>query len=283
MSDISQTNLVALSELEAGNDARAQHILRLNVKRLKNCMTFNNLGVFYYQYGMILSNGKIINAKKIGFRYLLKAYCYAKDWRNLASISTAFFEEGNIPLAYKYLNEIDNLRDNYLCLYNIGVCLYRLEQFHDALCIFMELYNRGIAETLCFEGGQHPLLICAYCYLNENNCAKCIKCVEDYCALCPENDRVDVFLLRCKCGMYTDALSEIQALMKEWYLSDQIISYIAECVSKGVRLPIPVMQFMDKQQTMLFECLINDKVRRNQIITKHIYTPPYIEMSTFMK
>ena len=104
-----------------------------NIKKNPCCLTFNNLGIYYCQYGMILENGKIRNAERIGMKCLIKASSYEKNWNNCVSAATAACELYNYNLAYEFFENAYTIKADDLVLYNIGCCLYKLRKYEDAL------------------------------------------------------------------------------------------------------------------------------------------------------
>ena len=119
MSNIMKENALALAKLSEGNELAAQALFRKNAKNSPCCLSLNNMGVYYSQYGMILKNGRIRSAKKIGLNYLLKASLYETDWRNCISTATALLESQNVELAYQFLSKAYTQKIDYLFLYII--------------------------------------------------------------------------------------------------------------------------------------------------------------------
>lgn len=231
MLNIIKENDAALAELSKGNELAAQTILRKNAKHKPCCFSLNNLGVYYSQYGMILKNGHMRSAKKIGLAYLLKASSYESDWRNYISIATAFLEFGNVNRAYHFLLEAYALRSDYQIMYNMGVCLFRMEKFQEAICIFESLCIDEAVDCIIENGGQHPFLILAYCQIKLHNDQECIKYIQRYRNIYRTGELLDIFHLRYLCHMYEAALLECSELLKEWYPTKSILALIAECVS----------------------------------------------------
>lgn len=100
--DMAANNQIALEELEHGSEAAALDLLRRNVRKHPCCTTLHNLGVYYTLYGMLLRNGNVRSAGKLGLRYLRKAAEYAQDFQNMASIATAEWKCGDFDAGIPY-------------------------------------------------------------------------------------------------------------------------------------------------------------------------------------
>lgn len=282
MSKFLETNAIAIEALSKGNELTAQNLFRENVKYKPCCLTLNNLGVYYIQYGMTLKNGHIRSAKKVGLDYLLKASLYETDWRNCASIATALVEFGDLEYAYQYLLKADKLNVNHDILYNIGVCLFRLGRFQESSSVFESLCQGSCIDQIIQDGGQHPFLILAYCQIKLNNKKKCIKYIQKYRACFETDERLDVFHLRYLCGLHEEALSECFELLEEWYLTRFLLAMIIDCVSKFPSYTSTIKKTIPSEYNSLWNTLCKDYSLRMKEIEEYAYLPPLISVYHFI-
>lgn len=278
-----EKNSRAIYELSRGNDFLAQSMFRTNVRRKPCCLSWNNIGVFYSQYGMIQKSGKIQSAKKIGRRYLLKAAQSEEDWRNLVSAASALFEVGVFFTAYQLLTKAYRVNSNTLFLYNIGCCLFRLGRYKEAISVFETLCSDDAVDFIVQNSGQHPFLILAYCHHNTNNRNECVRYVQKYSYLQENQERLDVFHLRYLCGLYDEALNQSFDLLKEWYPSSHLLAVLAECVTYVPAYGNSVDSAIPPEKTKFWRELRNDEVLRSQKIQEYIYVPPSIELYYFIE
>lgn len=276
MENIQKENALAIEELSKGNEAIAQSMFQKNVQTTPCCLTLNNLGVFYCQYGKTLKNGRVQSAKKVGLNYLLKATSYETNWYNSINIATIFLELGDIPYAYRFLLSAYAFKQDNRVLYNIGVCLFRLGKFEEASSVFKVLSESCEIADILKNGGTHPLIILAYCQNKLNNKTKCIEYVRHYRELYNLEERLDIFHLRYLCGMYEEALSEIFELLKEWYPTQSILAMVIECLSHTPEYFSRVEAMIDPMHKKQWKILKGSPSLRSKMIDDYSYVPPTI-------
>jgi len=276
MLNLIKENFFAIEELTKGNELVAQSIFQKNVKNVPCCLSLNNIGVYYSQYGMILKNGSIQSAKKIGLNYLLKASLYDTDWRNCVSLATALLEAGNALQAHQYLLKAYTLNSDYKILYNIGTCLFRLKNFQEAILVFEKLCTDEIIDEIIRDGGQHPFLILAYCQIELHNKQECLNYIQRYRAVWKSDERLDVFHLRYLCGMYEEALSECLELLKEWYPTKSIIALIVECILHSTSYAPTIDKAISPEHKITWDALKKNDALREKAIKEYMYLPPWI-------
>lgn len=269
-------NALALAKLSEGNELAAQTLFRKNAKNIPCCLSLNNLGVYYSQYGMILKSGRIRSAKKIGLNYLLKASLYETDWHNCTSTATALLESGNVILAYQFLLKAHKLNSDYQVLYNIGACLFRMGNFQEAASVFESLCISSAIDCIIGNGGQHPFLILAYCQIKLHNEQECIKYIQLYRDVNRTEERLDIFHLRYLCGMYEEALSECLELLEEWYPTKSILAMIVECISYFPSYASTIDDAIFPEHKIQWNTLKTNTPLRTQIIQEYLYLPPLI-------
>ncbi|HEX2937943.1 MAG TPA: hypothetical protein VHO66_03390, partial [Ruminiclostridium sp.] len=100
--NIETINEIALELLGRGDFSAAQNNFRQNAKNNPCFITLNNLGVYYINEGMELSNGVIRNANKIGLKYLKAAELYEKSHINLMAIGQVYFNKKDYNTSSNY-------------------------------------------------------------------------------------------------------------------------------------------------------------------------------------
>lgn len=275
-------NRLAIEALQRGNEEQAQKILKTNKEKFPSCMTLHNLGVLYYQYGMIRKDNKIYNAKKIGFRLLNKASNYEADWRNCASIASALYEDKAYVQALDFVKRSRALADTALLQYNMAVLLYRLGMYGEALSVTNLLSSDQDASIIVQNGGSHPCIFSAYCHIMICDLAEGIKCIRKYHSNSPGEDRLDVFYIKYLCGLYEEALSESTALLKEWYPYSHILAAIAECANFFPEYLERVKNTLSREQQDIWDKLCEDSTLRKLETSQIEYIPPFIPLFPFI-
>lgn len=277
-----EQNDYAIKELLNGNELYAQGLLRKNARNNPNCVSLNNLGIYYTQYGIVLKNEKIRSAKKAGLHYLIEAAKYDTDWRNCANIATALLEAGNVSAAYQAYLKSHDLHQDARLLYNMGVCLFRLGDFDKSSILFESLCTDSDIECITKYGGQNPLIINAFCHNKLTKKQSCIRYLQKYRAIWRAEDRFDVFLLRCLCGMYAEALSEYEELLEEWYPTDIVLALLAKCIMHVPAFTIDENKVILPTRRHFWNKLKSNDRSIEQIIGEYNYLPPAICMYQFI-
>lgn len=213
MNNIMLQNTTALNALLEGNEAEALKLLRRNRKTMPCCTTLNNLGVYYCQYGMLLNNGRIRSALKLGYKLLLNASQYDDDWRNLCNIASALIGLNNWQSIYPYLEKASTKITDPLITYNKATYHFRIGAYQKSTELFEIIIKESKGLYITQNCGQHPLLVLAYCayYLNDQVNSK--HYLELYIGSGETDDLFCIFHLRYLLGMYEDA----------FYFSDQLV------------------------------------------------------------
>ena len=278
MTNIQKTNALAMEELSKGNELAAQILLRKNVNKKPCCLSLNNMGVYYIQYGVTLKNGRIKSAKKMGLKYLLRASLCEMDWRNCASTATALLEHGNLECAYQLLSQALLLKWDCKILYNIGACLYRLEKYQEAVSVFETLSKEEFVDQIVQNNGQHPLLVLAYCQIKLHNEQECIRHIQRFRKAHKTADRLDVFYIRYMCGLYEEALSEYFELLQEWYATKAVLALVGECTAYFPAYANEVENAMPPEHKKIWYALKKNRPLRLKEIDAYVYVPPLIDL-----
>lgn len=276
MSELLENNSLAIAELSGGNDLAAQTLFRDNAKNHPCCLSLNNLGVYYTQYGMIRKDGRIQSAKKTGLKYLLKASRYETDWRNCVSAAMALLEAGNPEDACQFLFKACTINADDRIRYNLGVCLFRLEKYQEAAAVFESLCTGSAVDRILQDGGQHPFLILAYCQIKLCNTRGCMGYIRRYREAYSTEERLDVFHLRYLCGMYEEALWECSELLEEWYPTKAILAMVIECLSGFPSRAAATEEAIPRWLKPQWNALKKDASLRRKEIGAYAYLPPPI-------
>ena len=93
-----KTNQVAMEALARQEFGRAQTLFFENARKNPSYQTFNNLGYYLITEGLECKNGKVRNAYRLGFSYLLKSRASHPSFTNSCAIAFALshFAEGAV-------------------------------------------------------------------------------------------------------------------------------------------------------------------------------------------
>lgn len=282
MADMCSVNKLAISELEHGDEAKARDLLRINIRKNPCDVTYNNLGVYYSLYGMLLRNGTVRSAGKVGLRYLLRASAITEDWRCIANAANAAWECEDFPLAYQLLRQAGKSIEDCAIRYNTGACLFRLGRFQDAAEEFAAVCTRDAALSITRQCGQNPFLPLAYCQLALNNRQETLDTLGKYREMWQSDpdDLLFVFCLRYFCGMYEEAMSECTELLAVWYLTDELLAMISDCVC---HLPtLSEIPDIPEEKRNLWMRLNQDPGLRENMVRRYFYVPPFVCIYQFI-
>ena len=271
-------NQVALSELEKGNEAKALRILRKNAKSYPSECTLNNLGVYYCQYGMLLENGDIRSALKVGLRYLLKAAKY-NNHMCFSNIATAWMELGENKSAYDCFSKAYEISGDIIAQYNMCVCLFRMKQYKQAIEFLRPLTDSFCTKSIINQGGQSPDILLAYSHFYCGNINSCMEIVRKQIESNQYVSRHDIFHLLFLCGKYKEALCECKRLFDEWFPTLYLIAMVAECVSQT---GIDIQKDIPQDRLRLWNNLLKNDEYRAKNINTYTYVPANICMYRFI-
>ena len=223
-----ERNALALNRLNLGDFKDAQVLFSENVQKFPDCLTFNNLGYYYYQFGIYQKNGNLHSAKKLGLHYLLKAAAQKENPITLNAIAEVYFTLQDHKTALRYYVLSLQKQDDIFIKYNIGVCQYCIKDYNAAIITFRALINN--AEAIISNGGTHPQLACAFCYAAASNADDGKAALAEYCITENTSTEADVFILRVIFRQFELAYFNIEEVLKQWYPTDELIAALAECI-----------------------------------------------------
>ena len=88
--DANVMNERALKCLIEGNFEEAQKLFFENAKKNPSHETYNNLGNFLIDEGLLCKNGRVRNAQKLGVKYLFKALEIRRTFITLCALAKSF-------------------------------------------------------------------------------------------------------------------------------------------------------------------------------------------------
>lgn len=160
--DIVHSNEEALAILEQGDFSRALVILKQNAKMNPNHLTWNNLGLFYYEHGNEIKGARWVAAKKLGMHYMSKAANAAYHPINMMNLANCLFQLKEYTAAMQLYERITEPQYQLICQYNRGACLLALGEYRRAEDVFTALTNPADAEALQALGAASPEIPLAF-------------------------------------------------------------------------------------------------------------------------
>ena len=227
ITDKYENNTNALAYLEHGAFYEAQELLRKNVRNTPCCFTLNNLGMFYWEYGICSESGEVRRAERWGLHYLLCAAKFLTDHINQANLGYVYWQKNMFEKASLYFSSAWNLSKCKEYAYNIGCCLYMQRQYVEAAEWFDSLCECDVWEE--YGDIVSPLLVSAFCRFYAGADAQCLAAVNAYCERYDAGDRYHVFLLRFLLRDYKAAIEEWNLLQTQWYPSVELCAILAMC------------------------------------------------------
>ncbi len=286
MMKIIEQNKKAIDEINKGNECKAQCLLRKNVQRYPCSMTFNNIGVYYAQYGMRISTGKIKSASKLARRYLLKAASFEDDWRCLAAAASFLldipYEKANLLPAYNLFFRAYDLYKDPITAYNLGACLYMQEKYEDAIRIFDKLCTKETMQVIAMRQGDNPRIVLANCFWRLNDRNSCLRQLDLVEYQWEFDDRPSVFCLYVLCGRIEEAMSEFYEIVKEWKLTNVILAAMACCIQYYPQCAKDVETQLKEEDRDYWNRLNTDEHFRLQQMKCYLYGLPIIQMLGFI-
>lgn len=107
-------------------------------------------------------------------------------------------------------------------------------------------------------------------------------CIQKYKEIYGEDEQLDVFHLSYLCGMYEEALTKGQELVKGWYLTDSIVAMLIECILKTSSYREKIDSMLTQEDKVLWNTLKENQLLRMQVIAEYSYIPPLISMYSYI-
>jgi len=249
-----------------------QEILRGNLKKYPNIITWNNLGVYYSEYGMIRKNGKERSASKLGLRYLIKAAENSSDWRCYMNVAKAIWERekwgmsGEIEQGYAYIKKAYTLCDNICVKYDYGAYLIELKKYKEAKKVFLQICNENNNQCISQRNGMDPYVVLAYLCAELNEMSEGKRYLEFLETKKTTIDLYDSFVLKYNFGSYEKAVKEELELLRVWFPSDELIAMIVDMhLALGRTYSKKLIELLDDRSNMLEVYKFNEELRKKII------------------
>ncbi len=281
-------NQKALGFLSKGNFKEAQILFFNNAKQFKNHEAYNNLGVYLCNEGLECKNGKVRNADKLGFLYLLKAQKSKTTSVNLNNIANEIYKQGirhsspdaeiieTYRTAYKYLNVANHINYSDETEYNRLVFCYLIDPNNTEVLDKMTELALKTKDEDSIEFWLHTL--CKHSMFIE--CLDNIKNFEN------KLDEVCLMILYYLCGEYGKAALFFESICEKFYLDAAQIAFLVDCLTKKnqsyklldykmhmLNTMCPDEQSVAKQFISIINKVFDNENYRAELITRYSFRP----------
>lgn len=284
-------NKKALNSLLEQNWEEAQKLFFENAKRNPSHETYNNLGNYLIEEGLICKNGYVRNAQKLGLKYLLKAAELKESSTNLCAISKAYnceLQTATKTQRYKlYKQTLDCLKRALTIKYSDEIqynyirilCLIDVNQ--ESL---LEKSRSLVANYVCQESVLlYFELLRVHSLLDEG-----LRCIEKYRQYLTE---IDLLMFFVKFGLYEKAYCLCDTVCKEFSIDKYIASAIIECCihtqhfDEAMSYAQYIQEIEDdiecptenKWYKKIFINMDSSDNKRQKLINDYLAIPPFVE------
>jgi len=203
-------NKRAMSALLNGEFETAQELFYLNKNTNPCFQTYNNLGLFLYQHGIVTKSGKEMCAESLGKRYLLKASIFQKNAIVFMNLGEVFFNERKYNESYEFYSSCYSLLSNDYILYDRAISLFMQKKYKNAFYLFRNI--KSLSNEMIF-----PFFVSMAMYdkkslilgLNANQYNEQIS----------RMDLLDRVIFYYLCEKYSSIIEIEERLNEEWSLS----------------------------------------------------------------
>ena len=281
-------NKKALEYLSQKNWKEAQALFFENVKNNPSHKTYNNLGNYLVDEGLLCENGSIINANKLGLKYLFMALEKELSSKTINAIIKAYDHEIRtsigeqkkdlLVLSRKILERAQNStvtkenRYNYLRVR----CL-----LGDNDSKLLSDVRKLVKEYVCEETVSLYLhLLTKHALINEG-----IRCIEYYNYYL---DELDCLMFFAKLGLYEEGALLCDSIKNNYFQDKYIMSAVIECYT-NIRQYEEVKRYIDlvrednlsyereeKMEFLLEDLFVSTNLRKKTIL-EYEMIPPLIK------
>lgn len=148
MNEINRNN-IALSEVQKNNFDKAYELLKENCREAKSYQAYNNLGVFYTEFGDTLKEE--INVIKCAEDSLIQSNKIHENYFALSELGNLYLNSGRISQAIEKYKKALLLKETYAVLHNLGTAEYFRGEYRQAAHYFkraIEIEKRTQIETM---------------------------------------------------------------------------------------------------------------------------------------
>lgn len=284
-------NEKALDSLMEQNWVRAQQLFFENAKKNPSHETYNNLGNYLINEGLLCKNGRVRNAQKLGLKYLLRAAEIKDSQVNLCAIASAynyelrtttgvqrqFFYEQSYhclekALKIKYSDEIQYNLLRIICLINV-----KDEFVLERLRILVKNYVCEESVSLYLE------ILCVHLLFDEG--VHCIECYEKYLS------EIELLMFWSKFGLYEKGYHLCETICNQFSVDKYVASAIIECCvntnhfeqakifADHIKQIEDDIQYVGKESwcERIFCNMDSSDEERKKLIKEYLSIPPFIE------
>lgn len=281
----------ALKFLMKQNWAEAQQLFFENAKKNPSHETYNNLGNFLINEGLLCKNGRVRNAQKLGLKYLLRASEIKDSQVTLCAISKAYDYELRTAIgaqrkllyeqSYHCLEKALKIKYSHETQYNILriLCLMnaRDESVLEKMRNFVKKYICTESISLYFE------LLRIHLLFDEG-----LQCIERYREYLTE---IDLLMFYTKFELYEKGYHLCEAICNQFSPDKYIASAIIECCintnhfeqskiyAQYIKELEDDIQYVGKETWCedIFHNMDYSDEKRKKLISEYLSIPPFIE------
>lgn len=263
-----EMNLNALSALKHGDFINAQNLFKNNCKS-NDYRAINNLGIYYYENGIMTKNNKIISGDFLGKKYVQKAYELKRTPITVSNLAKIVFQyDKNYDIAYQLYQEANSLDVNNDFIYNMGVCLYELKKYDDVLKI---IEKNSKTSAYFFE---------LYCFslIKKNN--KFLwkfysQNYQDEYEICEDL----IIIIKYFSNIQKISKKEIDEYLSQWFPNEYMWAIIIDiCITNNIYKPQQIVELYKK---ISYNNKINNQKTINKFIESKLYRQNFIESNIY--
>ena len=272
----------------------AQPLFRKNVEKNPSVMTFNNLGVFYLEFGMMLANGKVQNADKLGLRYLKKAASTAKSYTNLMALGDYYLQPQLLDFAdyynaEKYYKQAADINETTDVMINLGGIYFMQKRYAEASAVYEQV---SLSPDYQDDQNMHRLSYAfSLVYNNQPLNSQKINAIVKFLGL---TDDPDVFALAYLNEDMNLAERFINNIFNVFLYHIPIIAMAVDCLLKLdkyieaenlINLQIKAFEeneFPDKQDIIILSQISDNPIVRKKQISNYEYIPKFARPCYFI-
>lgn len=286
-----KTNKNALNFLMKQNWEMAQQLFFENARKNPSHETYNNLGNYLIDEGLLCKNGRVRNARKLGLKYLLRAAEMKDSQVNLCAISKVYdyelrtatgeqrqslYEQSyrclERALKITYSDEIQYNLLRILCLMNV-----RDESVLEKVRTLVKNYVCEESVSLYFE------LLCIHSLFEEG--LHCAESYSDYLT------KIDLLMFFAKFKLYEKGYNLCEPVCNQFSPDKYVASAIIECCvnthhyeqakiyARQIQELEEEIQYAGKEKWCknVFCNIDSTDENRKKIIAEYFSIPPFIE------
>lgn len=269
-------NALALEALRKRDFAQAQKLFRDNSIKNPGFLSWNNLGWFYCEYGIIIKNGSHRSAVALGLNFLKKAATIRNDAVNHTNLGYVFLRQKSYEQANIYFASAYDLSHRIDALYNASIALFQMKKYREASQVLNMIKDSTAFVCLYPEQAQSLPLFIAFCHYYDCNFSCAVDSVRRYTPV--EETAYDTValysLLKTKELIFTN-----WRLILQWFPTKELCGFVARCIAHG-SINISKDDYRIIQEwCLLGEIPLDEVMRDTERQSKAVKTYQYIPAS----